>query len=81
MTNNIGGKNVRPSVRPSVHNQTQYSHKLIGDPGRARQDLSNDMTFEVIRGQGQGHRASKIAKITMFGVYLVHHLVRYLEYS
>ena len=67
-------------VRPYVHNQTRYSHKLISDPGRSRQELSNDVSFEVIRGQGQGHWASEVSKITIFKVYLLRHLVRYLEY-
>ena len=57
---------VRPSVRPSVHNQTQWSHMNYSDMNRVRWDKSNDMTFKVIRGQGQGHRAFELTKIAIF---------------
>ena len=60
MTHTISEKNVRPFVRPSVHNRTQYSHKPIYGFGRGRQAILNDMTFKVIGGQGQGHGPVKV---------------------
>ena len=38
------------------------------------------MILEVIRGQGQGQRPVKIAKMTDFEVYLFRHSLRYPEY-
>ena len=50
MTHTISeNMSVHPTVRPSVHNQTQCSHKPVCDIGRGRQDMRYDMTFKVIR--------------------------------
>ena len=66
------------SENMSVHNQTQWSHKLICDIGRGRQDMRNDITFKVI--QGQGHGPFTVAKMADSEVYLLRHLMRYPEY-
>ena len=76
MTHTISETN----VRPSVHNQTQCTHKPIDGTGRGRETILNDMIFKVIRGQGQGHGPVKVAKIADFEVYLLRHLLRYPEY-
>ena len=47
--------------------------------GRSRQDIHNDITFKVIRGQDQGHRPVKFAKLADFKVYLL--LLKYPEYG
>ena len=77
MTHNIS-ENM--SVHPSVHNQTKCSHKPVCDIGRGRQDMRNDMTFKVIRRQGQGHGPFEVAKMADFEVYLLRHLLRYPKY-
>ena len=67
-------KNVCPSVNTSiVHNETQCSYKPIGDIGRGRLAIHDDMTFKVIPGQGQGHRAPKDVKMADLKVYLLRH--------
>ena len=43
---------------------------------RGRWEKSIDMTFKVIQGQGQGHEALKVAKMAIFKVYLLRHLLR-----
>jgi len=52
---NKPGKNVHPSVHTYVHNQIQCSHKPNSGICYGRWDIHDDMTFKVIRGQGQGH--------------------------
>ena len=80
MTRTISEKmSVHPSVRPSVHNQTQCSHKPIYGIGRGRQAIRNDIIFKVIRGQGQGHGPVKVAKVADFEVYLLRQLLRHPE--
>ena len=54
---------VLPFARRYVHNETQHSYEPIGDIGKGRLAIHDDMTFKVIRGQGQGHRAPKYAKM------------------
>ena len=41
----------------------------MGDIGRGRFAIYDDMTYKVIRGQGQGHRAPKYAKMADLKVY------------
>ena len=57
---NKPGKNVRPSVRPYVHNQTQCSHKPNSGICWGRRDIHHNMTFKVIRGQGQGQEMTSV---------------------
>jgi len=54
---NVG---LRPSVRPYVHNQTQYSHKPNSGICYGRWDIHDDMTFKVIRGQSQGQEMTSV---------------------
>ena len=54
------------SVRPSVHNETQWSHMVNSGVERGRLDKWNDISFKVIKGQGQGHKAVKFPKIDVF---------------
>ena len=44
--------------------------------------MRNDITFKVIRGQGQGHGPFKVAKMADFEVYLLRQiaLLRYPKY-
>ena len=42
--------------------------------------MRKDMTFKVIRDQGQGHGPVKFAKLAEIKVYFLRHLWRYLEY-
>jgi len=57
---NKPGKNVRSSVRP-------YVHKLNAATNH------DDVTFKVIRCQGQGHVRRKVSKMTIFKFYLLRH--------
>jgi len=36
-------------------------------------DVHDDMTFKIIRGQGQGHVRLKVSKMTIFKFYLIRH--------
>ena len=40
--------------------------------------MRNDMTFKVIRGQGQGHGPVKFVEMVEIKVYLLRHLWRYI---
>ena len=59
---------VRPYVRPYVHNKTQCSYKQIGDTGKSRLAIHDDITLKFIPSQGEGHRAPKYAKMAYLKV-------------
>jgi len=40
--------------------------------------MHDDVLYDPIQGQSQGHGASEIPKIALFQVYLFHHLQREL---
>jgi len=46
-------KSVRPSVRPSVHNQTEWRQITNSGMDRGRWDIHNDITFKLVQGRGQ----------------------------
>ncbi len=70
-----------PSVRPSVHNEVEAGDLVISDPDRGRWDVHDGMTFKVTEGQGQGHEAFEVAKMTIFKFYLLRHFSSDLEFD
>ena len=70
------------SIRPSVRSQSNSMEPMnYSDMNRAQWDKSNDMTFRVIQGQGQGHRAFQFTKIAIFKVYLLRHFCNQVEFD
>ena len=63
---------VRPEVRTSVcptHLQGSHMNHISLDGGRW--DKSNDVTFKVIGGQGQGHGPLEVENMAIFQSYLL----------
>jgi len=60
------------SVRPST--KSFFDFNEIWYVGRRRWVMHDDMQYDPIQGQGQGHEAFKVGNLAIFKGYLLPHL-------
>jgi len=65
-----------PSVRPSIRLSTKSSFDFneIWYVGRGQRLVHNDMQYDPIQGQGQGHEPLKVRNSAIFKGYLLSYL-------